>query len=50
MEVDGKSIMELMTLAALKGEKLLLKANGEDENWLLKELQELIEINKFFED
>lgn len=50
MEADGKSIMELMALGAGKGEKLILRANGENEDMLLRELQELIEINKFFED
>lgn len=43
-EVNGKSIIGVMTLAAEKGSKLLLKFDGEDEEDLSKE------IIKFFED
>lgn len=50
IEVDGSSIMELMTLAAEKGQKLILKADGEDEKELLDILQKFIEVNKFFEE
>ena len=31
MEINGKSIIGVMTLAAEQGSKLLLKFNGEDE-------------------
>ncbi len=50
IEVDGSSIMELMTLAAEKGQKLILKADGEDEKELLDILQKFIEVDKFFEE
>ena len=50
IEVDGSSIMELMTLAAEKGQKLILKADGEDGKELLDILQKFIEVDKFFEE
>ncbi len=50
IEVDGSSVMELMTLAAEKGQKLILKAEGEDEEMLISELYKFIEIDKFFEE
>ena len=50
IEVDGSSIMELMTLVAEKGQKLILKADGEDEKELLDILQKFIEVDKFFEE
>ena len=43
MEVDGKSIMGLLTLVACKGSKLLVKANGPDEKEALDEIERLIE-------
>lgn len=42
-EVDGRSILSLMTLAAKKGTKLAIKAEGEDAQDALKELKVLIE-------
>ena len=54
-KVDGKNVFGVMMLGAEKGEKLKLRAiseNGEnpkEEAKLLKELRQLIEINKFFE-
>ena len=53
--IDGKNVMGIMILGAAKGEKLKLRAisengeNPEEEAKLLKELRQLIEINKFFE-
>ena len=44
--VDGKSILGLLTLAAAKGTRLRLTANGPDEREALAELGELV--RKFF--
>jgi phosphocarrier protein len=46
--VDGKSILGLLTLAASKGTKLRLAADGEDEEQALAELAELV--RKCFEE
>lgn len=40
--VDGKSILGLLTLAAAKGTRLRLAAQGEDEREALDELARLI--------
>ena len=54
-KVDGKNVFGVMMLGAEKGEKLKLRAisengeNPEEEAKLLKELRQLIAINKFFE-
>ena len=48
-EVNGKSIMGLMMLAAGEGSKLLVKASGEDASEALDALQELVS-NKFGEE
>ena len=42
MDVNGKSILELMTLAAAKGEVLDLKAEGPDAEALLVAIDALI--------
>ena len=42
-EVDGKSIMGLMTLAASAGSTITLVADGEDETLALQTLEHLIE-------
>ena len=42
-EVDGKSIMGLMTLAANAGSTIILRADGEDEMQALDELVRIIE-------
>jgi phosphocarrier protein HPr len=42
-EVDGKSIMGLMTLAANAGSLLTLVADGSDENDALQAIEQLIE-------
>jgi phosphocarrier protein HPr len=41
--VDGKSILGLMTLAAERGSKLVIVAEGDDAEKALKELGKLIE-------
>ncbi len=42
-EVDGKSIMGIMTLAANAGSTITLVADGEDESQALEVLDKLIE-------
>ncbi|WP_319369919.1 HPr family phosphocarrier protein [uncultured Ilyobacter sp.] len=49
-EVNGKSIMGLMLLAAEQGRTLILEADGEDEAHLLEALRDLIEVKKFNEE
>jgi phosphocarrier protein len=48
-EVDGKSIMGLMMLAAGNGSIIIVAAEGEDEEAALEALSDLIE-RKFEED
>lgn len=48
VEVDGKSIMGLMMLAAEEGSKVRIVANGEDEKDAIKALENLFE-NRFDE-
>ena len=48
VEVDGKSIMGLMMLAAEEGSKVRIVANGEDEKDVLGAL-ELLFTNRFNE-
>jgi phosphocarrier protein len=48
-EVDGKSIMGVMTLAAGLGSELLIRAAGEDEIEVLEKIEDLIE-RKFDEE
>lgn len=43
MEVDGKSIMGVMMLAAASGSELLISASGSDENAAVAELATLVE-------
>ena len=47
-EVDGKSIMGLMTLAAEYGSNIQIIVDGEDEQELMSEIAKLVE-NKFNE-
>ncbi len=47
-EVNGKSIMGVMLMAASKGTELQVTADGTDEEDLLKAIKELFE-NKFGE-
>ena len=49
IEVNGKSIMGVLMLAASKGTKITLKIEGEDEKEAMKILGELFE-NKFGEE
>lgn len=49
-EVNGKSIMGLMLLAAEKGRKIIIKADGEDEEEALESLKKLVEVDKFNEE
>ncbi len=48
LEVDGKSIMGIMMLAAAKGSSVLLQVDGADENGALTELERLFQ-DKFGE-
>ena len=48
-EVNGKSIMGVMMLAAAKGSELILKVDGPDEEKALQSLVELFE-KKFEEE
>ena len=41
--VDGKSILGLLTLAAAKGSRIRLQADGQDEEDALRELTSLVE-------
>lgn len=47
--VDGKSIMAIMMLAASKGTKITIKTNGKDESEAIKAIIELIS-NRFGEN
>ncbi len=47
-EIDGKSILGILTLAAVQGTEIILKVSGKDEDRALKALLELIN-NKFLE-
>jgi phosphocarrier protein len=48
LEVDGKSIMGIMMLAAAKGSTIMLHANGEDEDRAMDGMENLFK-NKFGE-
>ncbi len=48
LEVDGKSIMGIMMLAAAKGSSVLLQVDGADESGALAELERLFQ-DKFGE-
>ncbi|MDR3259802.1 MAG: HPr family phosphocarrier protein [Fusobacteriaceae bacterium] len=49
-EVNGRSIMGLMLLAAEQGRELELIAEGSDEDAMLDALVDLIEVKKFNEE
>ena len=49
LEVNGKSIMGIMMLAAEPGSEILLVIDGTDEMEAMQALKELIE-NKFYEE
>ena len=42
-EINGKSIIGVMTLAAEQGSTMLLKLDGEDEQEALKDIVALVE-------
>jgi phosphocarrier protein len=48
-QINGKSIMGLMMLAAGQGSKLLIRCEGPDADKVMEELEELIQ-KKFNED
>jgi phosphocarrier protein HPr len=48
LEVDGKSIMGIMMLAAAKGSSILVQVNGDDEEQALAGLERLFK-DKFGE-
>jgi len=48
-EVDGKSILGILTLAAVKGSQIKLRISGEDEKAALNALVTLIK-DKFHEE
>jgi phosphotransferase system HPr (HPr) family protein len=48
-EVNGKSILNVMMLAAAKGTQLILRIEGEDEEKALLELKKLVD-NRFGEE
>ena len=48
-EVEGKSILGILTLACPKGSSIIVRAEGEDALDALDELEELVE-KKFGED
>jgi len=47
-EIDGKSILGILTLAAIQGASIVLRISGKDENDALKALEELVK-DKFGE-
>jgi phosphocarrier protein HPr len=49
LEVNGKSIMGVMMLAAEPGSEITIQINGSDENSAMEALKELIAQN-FYED
>ena len=48
-EADGKSVMQMIILAAMPGTKMRIDADGEDAEQAVQKLAELFE-NKFGED
>ena len=42
MKVNGKSIMELLTLAAARGSRIIIQADGDDEVLAVKALAALV--------
>ncbi|MCK5780545.1 MAG: HPr family phosphocarrier protein [Psychrilyobacter sp.] len=49
-EINGKSIMGLMLLAAEQGRTLTITADGDDEDEALEALQKLVEVDTFNEE
>jgi phosphocarrier protein len=48
-EIDGKSILGILTLAATQGTELIIKVTGRDEQAAMNALIKLID-NKFYEE
>ena len=48
-EIDGKSILGILTLAAIQGTEIKLKVSGKDESQALRALVTLIE-SRFHEE
>lgn len=48
-EVDGKSIMGLLTLSASEGSEIKIIVDGPDENVAVEELARIVE-SKFYEE
>lgn len=48
-EVNAKSILGILTLSASKGSELIIRAEGDDEEEAVREIEELIE-KKFYEE
>ena len=44
-DIDGKSILGILTLAAVQGTEIIIKVSGEDEDRALRALVELIDSN-----
>jgi phosphocarrier protein HPr len=42
MKVNGKSIMELLTIAAVKGAKIIIRTDGNDEEEAINSLVSLV--------
>ena len=49
MEVDGKSIMDIMILAAEPDSSITIRVDGEDEDEAVQALKKIVE-DKFYED
>ena len=49
MEVDGKSLLDILTLACPKGSRVTIRAEGEDARNVIERLGRFIE-DKFGED
>jgi phosphocarrier protein len=49
-EINGKSIMGLMLLAAEQGRTLTITADGDDEDEALEALKKLVEVDTFNEE
>ncbi|MCD6517172.1 MAG: HPr family phosphocarrier protein [Candidatus Aminicenantes bacterium] len=47
-EVDGKSVLGILTLAAVQGSEIQLNVSGKDEKMALQALSDLID-DKFYE-
>ena len=48
-EVDGKSIMQMTMLAAVRGTSLTVRAEGVDADKAIEALRDLVEVRRFDE-